>query len=126
MSAPATVSALRSPHPRLCAGLSLVPGLGQLVTGQPGKALHYFLWTVVPLGASLALFVAAIGFGQGLISAGSVIWAMLLAICAIAVFLGLFVLGLFVWASAAVDAHRSAGEIRGGSPPSPERRYFHW
>jgi hypothetical protein len=112
--------------PRLSAGLSLIPGLGQLLTGQPGKALHYFLWTLVPLGGSLALLVASIGFGQGLIAGGAVLWAMLLAAAAIVVFLVLFVLGLYVWASAALDAHRSAGEIRAGSRPAAERRYVHW
>jgi hypothetical protein len=117
--------AVRS-SPRFAAGLSVVPGLGQLATGQPRKALHYFLWTVVPLAGSLALLIAAIGFGQGLIAGGSVVWAMLLALATIAVFLSLFVLGLFVWASAAVDAHQSAQEIRTGSRPSALRRYFHW
>jgi hypothetical protein len=112
--------------PRLAAGLSVLPGLGQLATGQPRKALHYFLWTLVPLTGSLALLIAAIGFGQGLIAGGSVALAMLLALAAIAIFLFLFVLGLFVWASAAVDAHLSAREIRAGAPPSPLRRYFHW
>ncbi len=117
--------ALRS-SPRLVAGLSVIPGLGQLATGQPRKALHYFLWTVVPLAGSLALLIAAIGFGQGLIAGGAVVWAMLLALGAIALFLCLFVLGLFVWASSAVDAHQSASEIRTGSAPSTMRRYFHW
>lgn len=117
--------ALHTP-PRLAAGLSLIPGLGQLATGQPRKAIHYFLWTVIPLAGSLALLVAAIGFGHGLIAGGAVVWAMLLALLVIALFLCLFVLGLFVWASAAVDAHQSAREIRTGAPPSRSRRYFHW
>jgi hypothetical protein len=117
--------AVRS-SPRLAAALSLLPGLGQLATGQPRKALHYFLWTVLPLAGSLALLVAAIGFGQGLIAGGAVVWAMLLALAAIALFLFLFILGLFVWASSAVDAHQSARERRAGSAPSPLRRYFHW
>lgn len=119
-------AALRSPRPRLSAGLSLIPGLGQLVTGQPGKALHYFLWTLVPIAGSLALLIVAVGFGHGLIAGGAVWLAMLLAGLVILVFLALFVLGLFVWASAAVDAHQSAREIRAGSPPARERRYFHW
>jgi hypothetical protein len=110
----------------VCATLSLLPGLGQLVTGQPGKALHYLLWTLVPLAAAVALLVGAIDLGQGLIAAGAAIWAMLLALVAIALFLATFVLGLFVWASAVIDAHRSATEIRSGSPPAAERRYVHW
>jgi hypothetical protein len=115
---------LRSP--RLSAALSVVPGLGQAATGQPRKAIHYFLWTLVPLAGSVAMLVAAIGFGQGLIASGAVGWAMLMALAAIVVFLSLFVLGLFVWASAAVDAHLSAREILAGSSPAAERRYFHW
>ena len=113
------------PHPRLAAGLSVVPGLGQLCTGQPRKALHYLLGSLLPLAASLALLVASIGAGRGLIAGGAVVWAMLLALVAVLLFLVLFVLGLYSWASAAVDAYRSATEIRSGGEPARERRYFH-
>ena len=129
VSAPPTAaltSVRRAPHPRVCAALSVLPGLGQLATGQLAKALHYLLWTLVPLGGALGLLVGAFAAGRGLIANGAAIWAMLLALVAIAAFLAVLVLGLFVWASAAVDAHHSAAEIRSGSPPAPRPRYFHW
>ena len=113
------------PHPRLAAGLSLVPGLGQLCTCQPGKAFHYLLGSLLPMGASIALLVVSIGLGRGLIAGGAAVWAMLLALVAVVLFLVLFVVGLYSWASAAVDAYQSAGEIRSGAAPAPQRRYFH-
>lgn len=115
---------LRRAAPRVAAGLSIVPGLGQLYTGQPGKAAYYFLGSVVALVGSGLLIVNAVGFGHGLIAGGAVTGALLLALLAIVVFLGLLIAGLFLWASAAVDAYQSAREISAGETPAPGRRHF--
>lgn len=124
MSAATPASQHRRPLPWLAAALSLVPGLGQLYTGQARKAPYYFLWSVLLLGAAFTLMVLAIGLGHSLIAGGSVAIAMLLALGAIVVFLVLLICGLFVWASAAVDAFQDAQQIRGGGAASPERRHF--
>jgi hypothetical protein len=116
--------ALRRSDPRLAAGLSTVPGLGQLYTGQPRKAGYYFAVTLLLLAAAILVIVNGVGLGHGLIAAGAVTGALLLALATIVVFLGLLIAGLFVWASAAVDAYHSALEIRAGGSPSPGRRHF--
>ena len=124
MDAGSPAPTLRRCDPRLAAGLSVVPGGGQLYTGQPRKAAYYFLGTGVLLLASAALIVNAVGFGHDLIAGGAVTGALLLALGAIVAFLGLLIAGLFLWASAAVDAYQSAREIRAGGVPDPGRRHF--
>jgi hypothetical protein len=114
----------RSPSPRTAAALSIVPGFGQLVTGQPRKALYYLLGTVALVGGAVLLMTWAVGFGHDLIASGAVTGALLLALGMIVAFLSLFISGLFLWASAAVDAFASAREIREQGAASPERRHF--
>lgn len=124
MSASAAARARREPSPRVAAALSIVPGLGQVWVGQPRKAPHYLIWTVLLIGGSVALLTWAVGFGHDLLASGAVTGALLLALGSIVAFLTLFISGLYVWASAAVDAWTSARELRAGETPSAERRRF--
>lgn len=111
--------------PRTAALLSVVPGLGQLATRQPRKAVYYLAGTVLLIAGSVLLLTWAVGFGHDLIASGAVTGALLLALGMIVVFLSLFISGLYLWASAAVDAYASAAEIRATGAASPERRHFH-
>ena len=42
-----------APIAGVAAGLSIIPGLGQLYNGQPRKALYYFLWTLCTIGPAI-------------------------------------------------------------------------
>jgi hypothetical protein len=125
MSLSTSAPSRRGPDPRLAAALSIVPGLGQVVERQPRKALHYFTWSVVLVAGAVLLMSWAVGFGHDLMASGAIAAALLLALGMIVVFLGLFISGLYVWASSAVDAYASARELREHGTTSPARRYFH-
>ena len=114
----------RRPSVRIAAGLSVVPGLGQLYNGQQVKALLYFFGTVLTLGPAVLLITAGEGVGHALLSAHAFVVFFLIAFVSVLAFLALFVIGLFIWASAAVDARRSAGAIREGRAEEAAQNWF--
>jgi len=124
MNATSPVMTTRRADGRVAAGLSIIPGLGQVYTGQLRKAAYYLVMTVLLLGGSVLLLTRGIGWGQSLIASGSVSVALLLALGVILLFLTLLIAGLFLWGSAAVDAWTSAREIASQGAASPRRRYF--
>jgi arabinogalactan oligomer/maltooligosaccharide transport system permease protein len=93
---------------RVAAGLSVVPGLGQLYNGQPRKGLFFLLATVLTIGPGVLLITFGERVGHGLIERRAFGLFLLLAFVSVLVFLVLVVLGLFMWASAAADARRTA------------------
>ena len=101
----------RRRDPRVAAALSVVPGLGQLYNLQPGKAVFFLLSTVLTIGPAVLLITAGERLGTTLLHHGQGAAFLLLALGSVIVFLALFLLGLAFWASAVVDARRSAIEI---------------
>ena len=95
--------------------LSLVPGLGQLYNRQPRKALFFFLGTVLSIGPAVLLITYGEGFGHALLDGHHLSAFLVVAFGSVLVFLVLFVLGLFLWASSAADARRTAGALRSGA-----------
>ncbi|GAC1343990.1 MAG: hypothetical protein NVSMB29_17250 [Candidatus Dormibacteria bacterium] len=116
---PTEVPARRRRSPGLASGLSLIPGLGQLYNLQVGKALFFLPAALLPT------VVLAFGFGHvagnlgpTLLNRGDGALFPFVALFGVLVFLGLFILGLTFWASAVVDARRSAQELSEGRRPS--------
>lgn len=109
---------------RLAVGLSLVPGLGQLYNGQWRKALFFFIGTVLCLGPAVLLITAGERFGHSLLDGGLMALFLLIAFVSVLVFLLLFVMGLFLWASAAADARRTALALRDGRVGDAVRTWF--
>ena len=101
----------RRRDPRVAAALSVVPGLGQLYNLQPAKALFFLLSTVLTIGPAVLLITAGERLGTTLLHRGAGTAFLLLALGSVILFLALFLLGLAFWASAAIDARRSAIEI---------------
>lgn len=119
------VAATRRRDWRVAAGLSLVPGAGQLYNGQVAKARYYFAWAVGCLGADVLFFLGGSALGRQWIADGRLVMAMIFGMTAILVFIGLLVYGLFIWGSAVVDATAGAREITNAGAASPKLRYFH-
>jgi hypothetical protein len=110
---------------RVAAALSIVPGGGQLYNGQARKARYYFMWALGCLGADVLFFLGGSALGRQWIADGRLILAMIFAMIAIFVFIGLLVYGLFIWGSAVVDATAGSREIERDGKASPTLRYFH-
>jgi cell division protein FtsW (lipid II flippase) len=108
------VTPLRCPNPGLAAGLSIVPGLGQLYTWHPRKALYYFAWTVFTIGPAVLLIMAGQNIGHSLLTHGSGALFLLIALVSVFLFIGLFLAGLFIWASSIIDAYQSAVAMKAG------------
>jgi hypothetical protein len=115
---PTAVSAVRRRRRNadLAATLSILPGLGQLYNLQLRKALFFFLATLLTTGPSVLLIMAGESFGHHLLDSRDFGAFLLVAFASIIVFLVLFLLGLTFWASAVVDARRSARELSEGRP----------
>ena len=101
----------RRRDPRVAAVLSVVPGLGQLYNLQPVKAAFFLLATILTIGPAVLLITAGERLGTTLLHRGDGTAFLLLALGSVIVFLALFLLGLAFWASAVVDARRTAIEI---------------
>jgi len=114
----------RRPSARIAGGLSVVPGLGQLYNGQLVKALLYFFGTLLTLGPAVLLITKGEGIGHALITAHAYAVFFLVAFASVLIFLALFVIGLFIWASAAVDARRSATAICEGRAAEAAQNWF--
>ena len=91
----------------------MLPGLGQLYNGQIGKALRLLLGTALLLVGSVAVLLFAIGQGPGVFNRYGVAF-LFLALASIVAFLIGFIAGLFLWASAVIDARRSALALSAG------------
>jgi len=115
-SAPAPPQRRR--NPTLAATLSILPGLGQLYNFQPRKAITFLLSWVLTMGPSILLITAGEGFGHRLLEDKQFGAFLVVAFASILAFLVLFLLGLTVWASAVIDARRSARELSQGLPPT--------
>lgn len=109
---------------RVAAGLSLVPGLGQLYNSQPLKALFFLLGTGVTIAPALVLITIGERVGRELLVGGHYAGFLLFSFGSILVFLALLVLGLFLWASAVSDARRTAQTPTLGEDSSGRRWWF--
>ena len=109
---------------RIAAALSVVPGLGQLYNGQWRKALFFLVATVLCLGPAVLLITAGESFGHSLLDAHHLALFLLVAFGSVLVFLVLFVMGLFFWASAVADARRTAVALREGRGEEAARTWF--
>jgi hypothetical protein len=116
------VSPLRRPNPGVAAGLSIVPGLGQLYIGYPRKAVFYLFWTVFTIGPAVVLIMAGQAIGHSLLTHGSGALFLLIALVSVFAFLGLFLAGLFIWASSIIDAYQSAVALGAGDAERAARR----
>lgn len=110
------MSMTRRRNPSVAAALSVVPGLGQLYNLQWRKAIFFLLATLLTVGPSVLLIMGGERFGHHLLEQKAFGVFMLVAFGSIIVFLVLFLLGLTFWASAIVDARRSARELSEGRP----------
>lgn len=110
------VLAVARRNPGVAAALSVVPGLGQVYNLQLRKALFFFLATLLTLGPSILLIMYGERFGHDLLERKAFGPFLLVAFGSIIAFLVLFLLGLTFWASAVVDARRSARELAEGRP----------
>jgi arabinogalactan oligomer/maltooligosaccharide transport system permease protein len=122
-AAPTSV-ARRLRDPRVAAGLSIIPGVGQLYNGQPRKAAYFLLTTFFAVGPAVALIMTGERLGSALLDRRAFTAFLLLAFGSIIIFLALFCLGLAFWASAVVDARRSAIELNEGRPPTERWRFL--
>ena len=105
---------VRRRNPRLAAGLSVVPGLGQIYNRQPGKAVFFLLATLFTIGPSIVLIMSGERIGNTLLQRHQFTAFLLLSFASIIVFLAVFILGLAFWASAVVDARRTTIERNEG------------
>lgn len=109
---------------RVAVALSLIPGLGQLYNGQPGKAARLLVGTAASIVGSLAIFLELAYNRDALYSALGVL-VLALSLLAVVVFLVIFVFGLFLWGSAVYDAHVQASRLARGEPASRQIAFFH-
>jgi uncharacterized BrkB/YihY/UPF0761 family membrane protein len=116
------VKPLRRPNPQIAVGLAIVPGLGQIYNRQPRKALFFFLWTVFTIGPAVLLIIAGQSVGHALLTRHLGALFLLVALLSVFAFLSLFLAGLFIWASSAIDAWQSAAAIGAGDYERADRR----
>jgi hypothetical protein len=112
------------PDRRIALALSVIPGLGQLYNGQPRKALFYVLGTLLTIGPAVLILVTGERIGHALLASHIGAVFLLVATLSVILFIALFVLGLFAWASAGIDAWRSAVAISEGDQGEAVRRRF--
>jgi len=99
-----------------------VPGLGQLYNGQPGKALSFFLATLCTIGPAVVLITVGERIGRSLLAGHAAAVFFVVALLSVLLFLVLFVMGLFAWISAVVDAWSSAQALGEGDGEQATRR----
>ena len=109
---------------RIGVALSVLPGLGQLYNGQPRKALFYFGATLLTIAPAVLLIMFGERAGASLLEGKAFAGFLLLALLSVLVFLLVFVLGLYMWASAVVDARQSARELNDGVEGADNRWWF--
>jgi TM2 domain-containing membrane protein YozV len=116
------VKPLRRPNSQIAVGLSIVPGLGQLYNLQPRKALYFFGWTVGTIGPGVLLIIAGQSVGHALLTDHLGALFLLVALISVLAFLSLFLAGLYIWASGAIDAWQSAAALSAGDQELAARR----
>lgn len=109
---------------RIAVALSAVPGLGQLYNGQWRKALFFLIGTLLSIGPAVLLITFGERFGRSLLDSQQMALFLLVAFLSVMLFLFLFVVGLFLWASAAADARRTAMALRQGESDAAARTWF--
>ena len=114
----------RRPDWRIAVGLCVVPGLGQLYNRQPRKASFFLLGTLLTLGPAVILIMFGERVGLTLIDHGASALFLLVAFVSVLVFLVLFITGLFLWASSAADARRTARARAAGDAEEAARVSF--
>ena len=114
----ATSPPQRRRNPTVAATLSILPGLGQVYNLQWRKALTFVLLWLFTMGPSVLLIMGGERFGHSLLERKQFGLFLLVAFASIIAFLVMFLLGLTFWASAIVDARRSARELSEGAPPT--------
>lgn len=114
----------RRRNPTTAAALSVLPGAGQLYNGQRRKAATFLLTVLLTLGPAVLLIVSGEHLGTALLNDKRFALFLLLAFGSIMVFLALFLVGLAFWASAVVDARRSALELNRGDSVAAGRWWF--
>jgi arabinogalactan oligomer / maltooligosaccharide transport system permease protein len=92
---------------RWAIALSVIPGLGQVYNRQPARGAVLFLGAAGSVFVSVKLLAWSIGTGPTVFNRYG-LWFLLLALITIVVFLAGFIFGLYVWASAVVDAYSCA------------------
>ena len=118
------MTAVRRRDWRIAAALSVIPGAGQLYNGQVRKALFYAVATLLTIGPAVLLITFGERLGSGLLERHSFGPFLLLALGSVLLFLLVFILGLYFWASAVVDARYSARELTAGVPGADNRWWF--
>ena len=101
----------RQRNPNVAVWLSIIPGLGQLYNGQFAKALFFPVATFATLFSGVLLISSGDRLVHYRIGA---IAALFVGLLAVVLFMALAELGLAFWASAAVDARRSAQALSEG------------
>src|SRR4051794_35918725 len=84
--------------------LSVIPGAGQLFNRDPARGLVLFVGAAGSIGASVFMLMWAIATGPTVFNRYGVFF-LLLAMVSIVIFLAGFIFGLYVWASAIIDAY---------------------
>jgi arabinogalactan oligomer/maltooligosaccharide transport system permease protein len=115
---PGDAAVTRRRSPTLAATLSILPGLGQLYNLQLRKAVTFLLLWLLTMGPSVLLIMGGESLGHSLLERKQFGLFLLVAFGSIIAFLVLFLLGLTFWASAIVDARRSARELSEGLAPT--------
>ncbi len=105
--------------------LSIVPGVGQIANGQAYKSRFYFPATVISMAAGIGIFWLGAEVGPNLLVAHEGILFLAVSLLGAVVGLLALILGLFFWASAAVDTYRSAHALRVGTDEHEKWWFFH-
>jgi arabinogalactan oligomer/maltooligosaccharide transport system permease protein len=116
------VTAQQTHQWRWAIALSVVPGLGQVYNRQLARGLVLFVGAAGSIFLSVQLLAWSIGTGPTVFNCYG-LWFLLLALVSIVVFLAGFIFGLYVWASAVVDAY-SCARARGRGDAG-EARLWH-
>ena len=109
---------------RVAVALCVVPGLGHLYNGQWRKALFFLLSTLFTIGPALLLITVGEGWCHSLLDQHHLALFLLVAFGSVLLFLLLFVLGLFFWASAVTDARRTAAAQAEGGEEAARTWFF--
>ena len=109
---------------RVAVALSVVPGLGQLYNGQWRKALFFLIGTLLSIGTAVLLITYGEHFGRSLLDGQHLALFLLVAFVSVMLFLFLFVVGLFLWASAIADARRTAMALSQDNADDAARTWF--
>ena len=106
----------------IAVALSAIPGGGQLFNRDPARGVVLFAGATGSIGLSVLMLAWAIGTGPTVFNRYGVFF-LLLAMVSIVLFLIGFIFGLYVWASAIIDAYCCSQAIERGD--TAEARLWH-